>query len=275
MATIQVVNGFSELNRALMYLSAILAPAQAMAGIGHSGISSLGFLAYNYYTQIVWYRAARDGSLSALALVAVHANTTLAIAYLGGIFSANRTMAALLSLGAMGVLWLNNATAWVSWKTGQEAGFDEWQFFFFGWRKLTYGWHMFLMVWQISNSLESFALSVVIASIAIWMIAGKKDEVKKKFQWWHRFPAVLVGGAMMTFVVFPYIIWIELIIRRNHIESETDWAAVYVFIGQVALLFLPDLGRCTSYFKRNGDNEDGEAAYYSLRNAVGYTGSLR
>ncbi|KAF1847640.1 uncharacterized protein K460DRAFT_281375 [Cucurbitaria berberidis CBS 394.84] len=272
MAAIQAVQGFSQLNRALMYISAILAPAQAVSGIGHTGLSNLGFLAYNYYTQVVWFRAASNQQLSAFALVAVHANTTLAFAYLGGIFSGNRVMAALLSLGAMGVLWLNNATAWISWKTGQQQGYGDWQFFFFGWRTLSPGWHKFIMVWQISNSLETFGLSVGCIMLAIRAGARSREANKRMFKWWHRFPAIPIGGAIMTFVLCPYIVWIELIVRRNHVESETDWVAVYVFIGQVALMFLPDFGKLIKLVKNNGGGEaEDEGRYYSLSDAFGFS----
>lgn len=272
MAAIQVVEGFSQLNRALIYVSAILAPAQAVSGIGHTGLSNLGFLAYNWYTQVVWFRAASNHQLSALALVAVHANTTLAFAYLGGIFSGNRVMAVFLSLGAIGVLWLNNATAWISWKTGQQQGYGEWQFFFFGWRTLSHGWHKFIMIWQISNSLESFGLSVLCIFLAIRTMARDREANKKKFKWWHRAPAIPIGGAVMAFMLCPYIIWIELIIRRNRIESETDWIAVYVFIGQVAFMFLPDFGRCLRRMKNeDADEDENEDRYYSISRTLGFS----
>ena len=271
MATIQVVDGFSQLNRALMYTSAILAPAQAISGIGHTGLSNLGFLAYNWYTQAIWFRAASNQQLSSLALVTVHANTTLAFAYIGGIFSGNRLMSALLCIGSMGVMWLNCATAWISWKTGQEQGYGEWEFFFFGWRTLSSGWHKFIMVWQISNSLEAFGLSVACVFLAVRAAVRGRDKNKKKFKWWHRIPAVPIGGVCMAFVLAPYIVWIELIVRRNRVESKTDWVAVYVFIGQVALMFLPDFGACFKVMKNDGEDEtDDEKNYYSLRKALGF-----
>ncbi|CAO2651392.1 Nn.00g039620.m01.CDS01 [Neocucurbitaria sp. VM-36] len=268
-AAIPVVQGFSQLNRALMYTSALLAPAQALSSINQTGLSNLGFLAYNYYTQITWYRAASNRQLSSLALVAVHANTTLAFAYLGGVFAGNRAMAVLLALGAMGVLWLNNATAWISWKTGQTQGYGEWEFFFFGWRTLNKNWHKFIMVWQISNSLETVMLSIVCVFLAGRAVLRSREKSRKVFKWWHRIPAVPVGGAVMVFVLAPYIAWIEMIVRRNRVESETDWVAVYVFIGQVALMLLPDFGQCWRVM-RNEDEDGDEKKYYSLREALGY-----
>ncbi|OAL48170.1 hypothetical protein IQ07DRAFT_655652 [Pyrenochaeta sp. DS3sAY3a] len=270
MAAVQVVQGFSNINRAIMYISAILAPAQAVAGIGHTGISNLGFLAYNYYTQVVWFRAVRDRELHSLALVVVHANTTLSFAYLGGIFSGNRVMAVLLALGAMGVMGLNCATAWISWKTGQEEGYGSWQFFFFGWRTLTQGWHKFIMVWQISNTLEAFGLSLLCFIMAVRTLLRSPEKNKKAFKWWHRGPAILVGGAFMALVLCPYIVWIELLVRRNRIMSETDWVAVYVFAGQVALFLLPDFGKCWRRMKKDdGDEATDEKKYYTFRSALG------
>lgn len=270
MAAVQVVQGFSNLNRAIMYLSAILAPTQAIASIGHTGVSNLGFLAYNYYTQVVWYRAVTNHELHSLALVLVHANTTLALAYIGGIFSGNRVMSVLLSLGAMGVMWLNCATAWISWKTGQEEGYGKWQFFFFGWRTLTEGWHKFLLVWQISNSFEAFGLSLLCIGMAVRSFTKTRQENKKSFKWWHRGIAIPVGGLLMTLFMFPYILWMELLIRRNKVISDTDWVAVYVFIAQVALMLLPDLNKFFTRTKKDGDDgEADEKLYYSFGSIFG------
>jgi hypothetical protein len=266
MATaVSIVDGFSPLNRAIMYISAILAPAQAISGIGHTGLSNLGFLAYNYYAQIVWFRAVKHNELHALALVVVHTNTTLAFAYVGGIFSGNRWIALLLAFGAMGVLWLNNATAWISWMQGQEEGYGEWQFFFFGWRTLTHGWHKFIMVWQIANTLESLGFSGLFLSLALQ--AGTT-----KFMWWHRLPAIPLGGVIMAFILFPYILFVELLVRRNHIDSGTDWGAVYAFGAQVALMLLPDFGKCVRRVSKDDDGEE-EKKYFSLGRALGWTTS--
>ncbi|KAF2271380.1 uncharacterized protein EI97DRAFT_364797, partial [Westerdykella ornata] len=73
---VQVIQGFSLKNRWILYTSMMLAPAQFISGIGSNCPSNIGFLAYNWYSQVVWYRAVRSRQIHALALVPVHLNTT-------------------------------------------------------------------------------------------------------------------------------------------------------------------------------------------------------
>src|SRR5437667_4829935 len=108
----QVVQGFSLTNRWLLYTSIMLSPAQFVTGVGNNCPSNLGFLAYNWYTQIQWYYSVKGKTLGALSLLPVHFNIIYAITYLGGVTSGNAFMALLLSLGTGGVLVLNSVSAW-------------------------------------------------------------------------------------------------------------------------------------------------------------------
>ena len=141
MSTVHVIQGFSKINRWLLYASFMLAPAQFISGIGNNCPSNLGFLAYNWYTQVSWYRAIKSKQLHALSLIPVHWNTIFAVSYLGGVTSGNIVMGLLLGLGTAGVIVLNNVASWTSWATNQTEGFGVYQFFFFGWRTLNPSWH--------------------------------------------------------------------------------------------------------------------------------------
>ncbi|KAH7138627.1 hypothetical protein B0J11DRAFT_20923 [Dendryphion nanum] len=241
MAINAVVQGFSKTNRWLLYTSMMLAPAQGASGIGSNCPSNIGFLAYNWYTQIIWYRAVRSKELHALSLVPVHINMTFALSYLGGVTSGNIWVGILLGLGTIGVIILNSVSAWISYATNQVEGYGQWQFFFFGWRTLTVGWHKFFLVWQIGD--VCFALACSIAAIAI-PIAISKSDTCQKASWWLRYPIIPLGAVIMLFIGAPLIVWMELIVSRNNIESETDWVAVYVFAAQVATMMLPSCSSC-------------------------------
>lgn len=143
MSASQVVQGFSLTNRWLLYASMMLAPAQYAGGLGNNIPTNFGFLAYNWYTQVQWYQAVKAKELHALSLLPIHFNVMYAFSYFGGISSGNIFMSILLGLGTVGVLLLNTIAAWVSWATNQPEGFGEYQFFFFGWRTLSHGWHIF------------------------------------------------------------------------------------------------------------------------------------
>lgn len=118
----------------------MLAPAQLLSGMGSNCPSNLGFLAYNYYTQIAWYRAVRNKQLHALAMLPVHFNIVYFFTYWGGVTSGNIYLGVLQGLGTAGVLILNTVSAWESWASNLEEGYGSYQFFFVGWRTLTPGW---------------------------------------------------------------------------------------------------------------------------------------
>lgn len=260
--SVEVVAGFSLLNRWLLYLSFMLAPAQFVAGWDSNAPVNLGFLAYNWYNQLQWYQQIRDKELHALSLLPVHFNFIYAISYLGGVSSGNIYMGLLAGLGSAGVMVLNTVAAWTSWATNQQQGFGEYRFFFFGWRTLTDGWHKFLLVWQIGDSI--CALSTVVLCIMIPIImaihradGGDTNEKAKSLLGVAkaisnlRFPLIPVGSVLMLIVGWPLILWVELIINRNNITSPTDWVAVWLFVAQVGLLMIPSLNGYGTYLFKN------------------------
>jgi hypothetical protein len=250
--TINVVyTGFSLLNRWLLYTSFMLSPAQLISGIGSNCPSNLGFLAYNWYTQVQWYRAVQSKQLHALSLLPVHFNMIYLFTYLGGISSGNIPMAILLGLGTAGVMVLNTIAAWTAWATNQPEGFGEFQFFFLGWRTLTPGWHKFFLLWQISDSMMALGCVITALVAAVSLAApDAKEKLKEKLPWWSRYPAIPVGAVIMMFIGWPLVLWTELIYARNHIESSTDWVAVWLFVAQVVALVLPSCTATLSCFRR-------------------------
>ncbi|KFY45458.1 hypothetical protein V494_00954 [Pseudogymnoascus sp. VKM F-4513 (FW-928)] len=125
MSTITIVDGFSLTNRWLLYASFMLAPAQFYSGLGNNCPSNIGFLAYNWYTQIIWLRAIRAHELHALSLLPVHFNLLFVFTYLGGVTSGNLYMGIFLGLGTAGVIILNTVAAWTSWATNQPEGLAQ------------------------------------------------------------------------------------------------------------------------------------------------------
>jgi len=238
MSTVQVVPGFSLTNRWLLYTSFMLAPAQFISGIGDNSPINVGFLAYSWYTQIAWHKAIETKQMHALSLVPVHFNLIFAITYLGGITSGNIYMGLFLGFGTAGVIVLNTVAAWTSWATNQPEGFGIYQFFFFGWRTLSPGWHTFFLLWQIGDSIT--ALIGLIAAIAIAIsipFAEWGDDPEPP--WYLRYPAIPLGVVIILLIGWPLILWTELIVARNHIESDTDMIAVWLFVAQVGTLLIP------------------------------------
>lgn len=244
---IEVYQGFSLVNRWLLYTSVMLAPAQFISGIGSRCPSSMGFLAYNYYTQVQWYIAIRRHELHALSLLLPHFNLVFLLSYLGGVSAGILPVGIPLGLGTAGVLILNTICSWKSWAFNMPDGYGVYRFFFFGWRTLTPKWHKFMMVWQIADSM--FAAGAVLAAIAIPIILGTADErpawwntYGRKLPWWSTYAMIVPGALLMLFLEFPLILWTELIVKKNHIKSETDEIAVILFGAQIAAMILPMLG---------------------------------
>jgi hypothetical protein len=181
--------------------------------------------------------------MHALSMLLVHYNTVCAFTYWGGITSGNYFMAAILGLGSAGLIILNNVSGWIAWMSNQPEGFGVYRFFFFGWRTLTPGWHKFLMVWQIADTLESsiFAIIAITGAFYATMVARESDSADKP-RWWWRYPMIPIGAAIMLIVSWPLILWMELLVHGNHIESATDWIAVWLFIVQVVTMIVPTCG---------------------------------
>ncbi|PPR00505.1 hypothetical protein CVT24_005529 [Panaeolus cyanescens] len=246
-----VMDGFSTTNRWLLYASLMLTPAQALGGVGSNSPINFGFLAYNWYQQYLWYIAAKGKELHALSLLPVYLNFIYAFTYIGGVPAGNIYMGILAGLGSAGLIIMNTITAWISLKTNLPEGDGVYQFFFFGWRRLSKGWRIFFLLWEISDTMLSvtMVLMALIGAVAIPLSAKKKYvEESKTFRLW-RDTAILWGSALVLFVFgWPLILWMELIVKRNNIVSETDMIAVYLFIAQVVLMIVPtaiSLGQMT------------------------------
>ncbi|RMZ90160.1 hypothetical protein DV736_g2627, partial [Chaetothyriales sp. CBS 134916] len=233
MTVAEVISGFSLTNRMLLYTSVLLAPAQFVSGIKNNCPSNLGFLAYNWYTQLQWYQAVDQKRLHALSLVLPHFNLMYSISYLGGISSGNVVMGGFLGFGTAGVLLLNTVCAWTSWATNQPEGFGVYHFFFFGWRTLNPSWHKFLLVWEIFDTLLAGTLAIVaiLKSFEVSLQDKNTDDDDdgagaKCAGWAQTLIAIPVGSAVMLIAAWPLILWVELIVAKNHMESATDWVAV-------------------------------------------------
>ncbi|KAK3319612.1 hypothetical protein B0T19DRAFT_432746 [Cercophora scortea] len=240
---VEVVAGFSLTNRWLLYTSFMLAPAQFVSGIGNNCPSNLGFLAYNWYTQLSWYWAIKDHELHALSLLPAHFNFLFVVTYLGGVSSGNIVMAILLGLGTGGVIILNTVAAWTSWATNQPEGFGEYQFFFFGWRTLSDGWHKFFLLWQIGDSILAAVCLVAAIGIPIatwaWAKDEEDDEEMEMLVGLGKYALIPAGAALMMLIGWPLVLWTELIVQRNNIQSETDMIAVWLFVAQAGAMLLP------------------------------------
>ena len=248
----QVISGFSLTNRWLLYTSCMLAPAQFVSGINNNCPSNIGFLAYNWYTQFAWYYAIKGKQLDALCLLVPHFNLIFALTYLGGVTSGDVILAVLLSLGSAGVLVLNNVAAWISWTTNQPDGFGVYQFFFFGWRTLNSNWHIFMLLWQIFDTL--LAVMMVILAFVFITLATEAFEGEDIPWWGSKYVMIPIGAAVILLAFWPLIVWTELIVARNQMESATDWVAVWLFVAQVGALLVPPssvfLG-CLGWRKQN------------------------
>jgi hypothetical protein len=245
MSTIEVADGFSLANRALLYTSFMLAPAQFMSGLENSYPSNLGFLAYNWYTQITWYWAIKANRLHALSLLPVHFNTLYALAYLGGISASNLPMAMLLTVCTTGVMVLNTMCGWICWTTNQREGFGIYRFFFFGWRTLDPGWHKFIMLWQIYDTIAAFGCVIVAFVLALRSSRVTGEDLR----WYWKYAAIFPGAALMLLIGWPLILWSELLVAENHIESPTDMVAVWIFVAQVGVMLMPSFSPSLGCFR--------------------------
>jgi hypothetical protein len=241
MSSVQVVQGFSPLNRALLYISMMLAPAQFAAGLGSNCPSNIGFLAYNWYTQLQWYQAARKSQLHALSILVSEFNFCFTVTYLGGVSSGNYLSALLVGFGTVGVMVLNNVVAWTSWSTAQVQGYGVYEFWFFGWRTLGPHWHRYLCVVQIIDTLALIGSAWAAIVIAFRTAQLTKDAAPA---WWYRYQVIFGGGIGVLLSIWPIMMWMELTVRRNHIVSETDTTAVWLFVVQLVTMLAPPCFGC-------------------------------
>lgn len=245
---VQIAPGFSLTNRWLLYTSYFLAPAQFVSGLNSNCLSNFGFLIFNWYTQIQWYQLmSSKEEIHAISLILPHFNLLYAVSYLGGVTSGDILLGVPLGLGTAGVMILNTVAAWKAWAVHQSPGYGVYQFFFFGWRTLTKGWHHGLFLpWQIFDTI--LALVCVISACVLGFFAplNFRDKELERVEWWDKYPAIPVGAVSMLIGGWPLILWTELIVSRNHLESETDMTAVWLFVAQVAALLIPSCGATLS-----------------------------
>jgi hypothetical protein len=168
-------------------------------------------------------------------------NFCFTVTYLGGVSSGNYLSALLLSFGTVGVMILNNIVAWTSWSTTQVQGFGVYQFWFFGWRTLGPHWHRYFLIIQVIDTLSLFGSVIFALSVAFRTAALSKDKVPA---WWYRYQVIFAGGIGVILSIWPTMLWTELIIARNHIVSETDTTAVWLFIVQVVTMLAPPCFGC-------------------------------
>lgn len=241
MSSVQIVQGFSGSNRLLLYISMMLSPAQFAAGLGSNCPSNIGFLVYNWYTQIQWYQAARDNQLHALSLLMSQFNFCYTVTYLGGVSSGNYLSALIVGIGTAGVMILNNVVSWTSWSTSQVQGFGVYQFWFFGWRTLGPNWHRYFLIVQVIDTVSLFGSVIFAITVAFRTAAITKDKAPA---WWYRYQVIFAGGVGVLLSIWPIMLWTELIVARNHIVSETDKTAVWLFIVQVVTMLAPPCFSC-------------------------------
>ncbi|KAJ3544964.1 hypothetical protein NMY22_g2610 [Coprinellus aureogranulatus] len=236
-----VMPGFSATNRALLYGSLITSPVQAVFGLGSNSPLNLGFLAYSWYQQYLWYLAARERNLHALSILVDHLNIVFCLTALAAVPCGNHPMGILLGLGTAGVVIMNNVTAWISWKTNLPEGDGVYRFFFFGYRTLSPGWRKFLFLWAIGDTFLT-ALSVILAiglGIFIPMCFGAREmkgQARSEGRWWWNDWWFWLWVVSVSTAAGSLVLFIELTVKRNKIMSNTDMVSVYLFAVQAALL---------------------------------------
>lgn len=100
------------------------------------------------------------------------------------------------------------------------------------------------------------AISAIICAYAI---AIDKDDWKSSFIPWRpnalthiqnkKYAAIPLGAISMMMAAWPLILWTELIVAKNHIDSDTDMVAVWIFVAQVVFMILPNFGICDSMYE--------------------------
>ena len=151
----------------------------------------------------------------------------------------------LLGLGTAGVMIVNTLASWASWATNQPEGFGKYQFYFFGWRTLSPNWHKLFLCWQIFDSLTAVSDRLLLRSLGyLYSVAAavSPDDDIWRVKYFLTLVYIPFGVAIMLLGSWPLILWTELIVARNNIESDTDMVAVYLFIAQAGAMLVPDFG---------------------------------
>ncbi|KAF5330529.1 hypothetical protein D9619_005187 [Psilocybe cf. subviscida] len=168
-------------------------------------------------------------------------NTMYAITYFAGISAANYWLSYTMCIGTIAALIINDISTWMAYLTNLTEGNGVYRFFFFGWRTLSPSWRKLFLVWAVFDSLATLIYICISLWLAAWTPEASKDvEDDEDFGCWQ--DTSLVWGSILGLVVsWPFVLWTELIIQRNHIVSATDWISVYLFIAQIALLAIPSI----------------------------------
>jgi hypothetical protein len=76
-----------------------------------------------------------------------------------------------------------------------------------------------------------------------------------------------VGAAAALLVGWPLILWTELIVARNKIESDTDMISVWLFIAQAGAMLMPASSTYFGCFRRvlKKPKEDGGVVLGSVK----------
>ncbi|PPR00504.1 hypothetical protein CVT24_005528 [Panaeolus cyanescens] len=238
-----VAPGFSLTNRWLLYTSLMLTPTQATAGLGSSAPINLGFLAYNGYQQYLWYSAAKNKQLHALSLIPPYLNFIYSVTYLGGVPSGNIVVGGISATASAALIMMNVATSWVSITTNLPEGDDVYAYYCFGWKTLSKSSRRSFTAWNVFDTLFSIAMAVCCFFVAFvsWdYFKEHKDSKEFKMEKISSALAAVVLGPPIVLLLIGWelIMWIELIVQRNHIVSETNMIAVYLFIAQVVLMII-------------------------------------
>ena len=222
--TIETIEGFSFVNRVLLYVSTVLAPAQYVAGVGSNCLSNLGFLGYNMYQQWMWYKvvSSRDNAdyVGALYLLLPYFNMIFAISYVAGVSTRHWFLAFLLWGGTTFMIVVNTIATWKAYEYMKD-GYGVYDFCFFGCRELNIDWHnYFFRIWTISGT--AMCVVSVIWTIAMAVLAVKKNSDVNKFiraLGWNKFKLVIVaiflGSFFMTIGFWPIFLYLYRHLKKD------------------------------------------------------------
>ncbi|KAF6765645.1 hypothetical protein DFP72DRAFT_1058212 [Ephemerocybe angulata] len=82
--------------------------------------TNLGFLAFNWYQQYLWFVSTKNKELNALSLVVGYINIMYTITYLAGLSAENDVFFCLQALGTVGLIVLNTVTLQARVNTSRE-----------------------------------------------------------------------------------------------------------------------------------------------------------
>ncbi|KAJ3490263.1 hypothetical protein NLG97_g5813 [Lecanicillium saksenae] len=116
------------------------------------------------------------------------------------------------------------------------------------------------MCWMIGDSFTALLCVIIAIGVAVYVATlDEEDDLPEVFDvdWMSpasqvqalRYPMIILGAAGMLLFGWPVIMWTELIVARNHIHSDTDWVAVWLFVAQVVTMVIPSCGTTLGCFR--------------------------